>query len=357
MKVCQALAQLGHEVTLLVPDDPSGRDNRAWESLSVHYGLTMPFQIEWLSIPAISGRRGYSSMAVRRAGHLQADIIYTRVIPAAVWGLVRHLPVILEMHELPAGRFGPLWYILFLRLPGKKRLLFLTHALRQMLEKAYHPCLPEENVVVAPSGVDLERFEALPDPEIARQQLGLPSGPTVVCTGHLYAGRGMEMFLQLASRLPDVHFLWVGGREGDVQIWQQKAYLGGFQNVHFAGFIPNQRIPLYQAAADVLVMPYQSSVAGSSGGDIAGVFSPLKMFEYMATGRAILCSDLPALRESLTEEMAIFCPPADMDAWQVALEHLLTDREYNHRLARAARTEVNRYSWLERARQTLMDFA
>jgi glycosyltransferase involved in cell wall biosynthesis len=357
MKVCQAFAQLGHQVTLLLPNTHPGRDKRDWESLSVQYGLATRFQIEWLSIPFLAGRRGYIHRAVRRARQLQADILYTRVIPAAVWGLLHRLPVILEMHELPGGFFGPVWYRLFLRLPGRKRMLPLTHSLRRMLEKAYPSRLSDEQVLVSPSGVDIERFENLSDPESARRQLGLPPGPTVVCTGHLYPGRGMDLFLKLASRLPVANFLWVGGRENDVQIWQQQAQLGNLNNVTFSGFIPNQRIPLYQAAADVLVMPYQSSVSGSGGGDIAGVFSPLKMFEYMATGRAILCSDLPALREILSDDMACFAPIGDVDAWQVSLERLLSDHDFSNPLAQAARIEARHYSWLERARRALKDFA
>ncbi len=356
MKVCQAFTQLDHEVTLLLPDIPPVRDKRDWESLSVHYGLAARFQIEWLPVPALAGRRGYIHRAVLRARQLQADILYTRVIPAAVWGLLHRLPVILEMHEMPGGLFGPIGYRMFLRWPGKKRLLPLTNSLRQMLDTVYQPCLPEGQVLVSPSGVDLERFENLPDPELARRQLGLPPGPIVVCTGHLYPGRGMDLFLQLASRMPQIHFLWVGGNPADVVTWREHASNRNILNVAFSGFIPNRELPLYQAAADVLVMPYQASVAGSSGGDIARVFSPLKMFEYMATGRAILCSNLPALREILTDDVACFAPVDDVDAWQIALERLLSDHDFRNQLAQAARTEARRYSWLERSRRALKDF-
>jgi len=66
---------------------------------------------------------------------------------------------------------------------------------------------------------------------------------------------------------------------------------------------------LYQAAADVLLMPYSSSFGGSGGGNIARVSSPLKMFEYLASGRAILASDIPVLREVLTDKTACFYQP------------------------------------------------
>ena len=68
MKVCQAIVQLGHELTLLVPNaQPEPSKVHAWDSLAVHYGLSTPLPIEWLPVPSISGRRGYNGIAVRRA--------------------------------------------------------------------------------------------------------------------------------------------------------------------------------------------------------------------------------------------------------------------------------------------------
>ena len=61
------------------------------------------------------------------------------------------------------------------------------------------------------------------------------------------------------------------------------------------------------------MMPYGKMVAGSSGGNIAEVSSPMKMFEYMASGRVILTSDIPVLREVLNENNAVFYIPEDIE--------------------------------------------
>ena len=79
---------------------------------------------------------------------------------------------------------------------------------------------------------------------------------------------------------------------------------GGIKNVHLTGFVPNEELPLYQAACDILLMPYEEAIAGSSGGDTARFASPMKAFEYMAAGRPILSSDLPVFREVLDEAFA-----------------------------------------------------
>jgi glycosyltransferase involved in cell wall biosynthesis len=259
----------------------------------------------------------------------------------------------LEMHDYPTGRFGPLWYRLFLSLPGRKRLLPITDALRRALKGKYGP-LRGGDTVIAPDGVDLERYASLPDPAPARRALGLPEGPTVLCTGHLYAGRGADLFLALAEKFPEASFVWVGGRPADVEAWKTRA--AHLANVTFTGFVPNERIPLYQAAGDVLLMPYGRAVATSSGGNTAEVCSPMKMFEYMAAGRAILTSNLPVLREVLDDGMAVFCPPEDAAAWADALGGLLRDSKRRQVLGQRARVAVQGYSWTERAKLVLQDF-
>ncbi len=342
MKVCQAFTQLGHDVILLVPGpQPEGLKSTA---LQQHYGLRMLFNIEWLSVRT---RRIFPWEAVWHARRLGADLLYVWPLQSAALGLLAGMPSLLELHDFPSGRFGPLWLRLFLALPGRKRLLPITDALRRALQ------LPTEQTVIAPDGVDLERYASLPDPEPARRELGLPAVFTVLCTGHLYEGRGADLFLALAEKFPQASFVWVGGRSAEVKTWATRAAAQALTNVTFTGFVPNERIPMYQSAADVLLMPYQRTVATSSGGNTAEICSPMKMFEYMAAGRAILTCDLPVLREVLDETTAVFCPPDNIGAWESALSGLLANEKRRQALGQRARHAVRQYSWIERANRTL----
>jgi glycosyltransferase involved in cell wall biosynthesis len=350
MKVCQAFAQIGQEVILLVPGlRPEGLRPAGLQS---HYGLRTLFNIEWL--PGRS-RRLFPWKAVRYARRLGADLLYAWPVQAGALSLLAGLPSMLEAHDRPSGLAGPLWFRLFLSRRGRKRLLPITQALQNDLERRYGR-LPEVQVRVAPDGVDLERYVRLPDPEAARRDLGLPASPTVLCTGHLYAGRGADLFLELAGRFPQASFVWVGGRPADVEAWRRRTSSLSLENVIFTGFVPNERIPLYQSAGDVLLMPYERTVSTSSGGNTAAICSPMKMFEYMAAGRPILASDLPVLREVLDESTAVFCPPEHTPAWESALGELLTDPKRRQDLGRRARLAVRGYSWTERARRVLEGF-
>ncbi|MBT3338568.1 MAG: glycosyltransferase family 4 protein [Anaerolineae bacterium] len=346
MKVCQALTQLGHDVTLLVPDMQPQRPGR--EELAAYYGLSDTFDVRWLTT---TSRRSYTWRALREARKENPDLIYSWSPQSTVFALLHRLPTIFELHEPPLGRFGPWWYRVFLRLSGKKRLVSITNALRDVLSRKYG--LPSD-VVIAPNGIDLERYGSLPSPQLARRQIGIADAPTVICTGHLYAGRGVETFLALAEKSPKTQFVWVGGRQAEVDAWREKAKEQ--ENVKFTGFIHNAELPLYQSAADILIAPYERVISGSSGGDSASVASPMKIFDYMAAKRAIITSDLPVIREVLNEKSAIFCPPEDVDVWHTAITRLLADDSLREKLAENAYACVTAYTWVARAEKILKGF-
>jgi glycosyltransferase involved in cell wall biosynthesis len=350
MKACNALVQIGHNVTLLVPGSPKPQDT----DLKSHYGLQTEFPIEWLSS---SSRRMFTWDSVRRARTLKADLIYSWFPQSSVFALLHKIPTVFEIHLQPTGMFGPLWHQAFAKFPGRKRLASITHALVNVLERDFGMRLHSDDVVIAPNGVELERFASLPDPVTARHRLNLREAPTVMCTGHLYSGRGAELFIALARAIPDAHFVWVGGRPEDIEFWRGRTDANHMYNVTFVGFIPNGSLPLYQAAADVLLMPYGSLIMGSSGtADSAAVASPMKMFEYMATGRAIASAYLPVIREVLNENNAVFCKPDDIPSWKTALERLLQDENLRDKLGKQARRDAQGYTWVARAQRIMNGF-
>lgn len=353
MKVCQALAQVGGAVSLWAP---GGREITPWETLAGHYGITTPFEVHWLPSLRLFRRYDLAASALQRAQSWGAQMVYTWLIQTAVFALWRGFPAILELHDRPTGKIGPQLFKLYLRHNGQKRLLVITSALQRALEQQYEYRFAPDEIRVAPNGADLERYNHLPAPAAARHQLGLPEGPTAVYSGHFYAGRGMGLLFELAQRLPQVNFLWVGGRPAEVEQWRARLAERGSNNVLLTGFVENQRLPLYQAAGDVLLMPYERSIAGSSGGNSAEICSPMKMFEYMAAGRAILASDLPVLHEVLNPANSVFCPPEDVDAWALVLDDLLSDPARRARLMAQTRSDIKQYTWRARAERTLEGF-
>lgn len=349
VKAAHALSEIGNEVTLLVPGDGSV----SWKVLKEHYGLAHPFEFSWIQENLFFHRYDFAYKAVKTAKKMDPDLIYTWALQAAVLSLWEGKPTILELHDQVTGRVGPWLFRRFWHSKTKKRLLTNTQALKNRIIQTFNLQQYEEQMLIGPNGVELERYQGLSTPEETRQALGLAPGFTAGYTGHFYAGRGMQLMFDLAKSLPEINFLWVGGQAEDVVLWQRRAESAGLNNLHLTGFIDNALLPRYQAAGDVLLMPYGEQIAGSGGGNSAEIASPMKMFEYMAAGRAIISSDLPVIHEILDENTAVFCPPEDLSAWQEALLELRSSKNRCEHLGMMAREAVKKYTWQKRAKKAL----
>jgi len=349
MKVCHALKELGHDVRLWVPE----YKRSDWEKLAHVYGLRTEFEVKWLSFLPFLKQYDFNGKAIRQARRWGAQVIYTWSLQAAAFAALRKIPVVMEFHDFPMGKFGPRLFRIFISAKTKRLILCTTRALAQGLEERFAIQFNPLELQIAPNGVELERYIQLPDVETARKELNLKSGLTIGYSGHFYSGRGMDVLTELAKALPQINFLWMGGRQADITPWQEKLSQLSLQNVTITGFIPNSQLPKYQAAADILLMPYSRKIAGSSGGNIVGVINPMKMFDYLATGRAIVASDIPVFREVLSEKNAVFCEPENPQDWERKIRTLIENEELRSRLGGQARKDAAKFTWKRRAQTTL----
>lgn len=213
------------------------------------------------------------------------------------------------------------------------------------------PWLPSEKVRAVHDGADIP--ERTSKPPFNTASLGDSKKFQVGYIGHLYPGKGMEIISLLASRLPQMDFHVVGGMDEDIARWQQT---GTAPNLHFHGFVRHADLPWYFENFDVLLAPYQKTVMGiGRKNDNAPWMSPLKLFEYMASEKAIICSDLPVLREILTHKKdALLIPPEDIEAWMGALLTLKDNSELRKGLAISAKEKfLARHTWEKRAGEVL----
>ena len=350
MKVCQAFIDLGHEIHLWLPDPEPGV---TWDELKKVYGIRDTFPISWLTSLNVLRRYDFSLRAVLKAKAWDPSLYYVWPLQAAAIASTLGLPTVLEVHDRPQGRLGPILFRRFLEGTGATRTLPITEAMREWLSDSYQVDLERPFAHVAPMGVSLEQYQNLPGPKEARDEMDFSAGFTVGYAGHLYAGRGIELLKTLAQDNPDIHFVWAGGEPSTVASWRAILEQAGVKNVRLMGFVPNERLPLVQAACDVLLMPYERKISGSSGGDTAQFASPMKQFEYLASGRAILASDLPVFREVLNDRNAILLPPEDVAAWHKALNQLTADDNRRNSLAEQARKDAVQYDWRTRGQRIL----
>jgi glycosyltransferase involved in cell wall biosynthesis len=346
---CEGLRRCGAEIGLFVP----GSGSISFEEVRDHYGMYCePFPVAYLHSDPHLHRMDFTLSALSRANKMHAQVCYTWTIQLAAAAALRGMETAYEIHDLPTGG-GIHWFDLYTREKAAKKIICITKALQNRL-LAHFPHLKEEDCLIMPNGYSPEDYETLPELEAAKQQMGFSlDRPVVSCSGHLYNGRGSELFLHLASRFPKADFHWFGGTAEAVDRCREEALRNGLSNVTFHGFVPRDRLPLAQAACDILLMPYDRHIAGSGGGNSAEICSPMKMFEYMAEGRCIISSDLPVIHEVLDENCAVFCEPEDADSWTAGLSSVLNDTVLRKRLAEAAKACSVQYTWQKRAEKYL----
>ena len=365
MKMTEAFTSLGHEVKLAVPESPDQHGVEAeypvdWDKISGLYGIRDRFEIVRIKRNPYLRMYDFAVLAYRWAVDWEADLIYTRLPQVAGISSLFGKKIIFEIHDLPGGKSGKHLFRTFLRSRVASTLVIITHALKEALAENYSLQTSSIHIIIEPDGVDLRRYRNLPSPEEARRKLETLfrfslEKFTIGYTGHLYPGRGINLLLELASDLPEFNFLIVGGESSKVERYRSLIDERGLINVYMTGFISNTELPLYQAASDVLVMPYQKKVQASSGGDISRFLSPMKLFEYLATGRPIVSSNLPVLKEVLDSNTAILLPPGDVSAWKSALLNLQQDPLLAEKLSEISKAKSMKHSWKARAERILQD--
>jgi glycosyltransferase involved in cell wall biosynthesis len=153
--------------------------------------------------------------------------------------------------------------------------------------------------------------------------------------------------LEALTLLPGVRGLIVGGHAAEPDLARVKARaaaLGLETRVTFTGLVEPAQVPERLRAAAILALPNPASAISTH------FTSPLKLFEYMAAGRPIVASDLPAIREVLRDDIdALLVPPGDAAALADAIRRLLDDPALAARLAASALDGVREYGWDRRA--------
>lgn len=357
MKMCAALAGEGAEVTLFCPSPADGVEADPYG----RYGVLANFRIQYVAPNALmkhlpSGERlniGYKiATAVQKAG---IDVAFGRSM-WALYFLRNKMPFIYETHMVDTSKTRIFSSALF-RSSNLKKVIMITNGLKEDYLKAYHE-LASEQVEVLQDGADVAKpLKDVNTPQNPDKLLKICKRPVIGYLGHLLPGKCMEVLSQVAAQRPQYEFHVVGGKAEWVEKWKQDDRCRNLTNIKFYGFVDNKTIPYYYSNFDICVMPFSRNivVGKMKNADIGRWTSPLKLFEAMAYGKAILSSSLETVKEVMTDgENCLMASPEDIIGWCDKLDRLVNDEDLRNRLGQNAKElfEQN-YTWSIRAKEII----
>jgi glycosyltransferase involved in cell wall biosynthesis len=352
MKMCQAIAKLGFNLTLVA--NKHGFEEHIFD----FYKINHFFNIKGIKLYNIRffGRLLFLIRSFFFVRKNRSDLLYTRDIFNAFLATKLHLPFIYEIHEISITWLKKKLMKRVLVSDYTKKIIFISKSLKDKFDDdmiSYCKC---DCVLICHDGVSLEDESYEISRYNARKQLHLfNKGYIVGYVGSLFKGRGIEILLDLASMLPKITVIIVGGEGKYLKDLLKFINKSKLTNIILTGFVDHKKVPLYLKACDVLLMPYQKKVGHRQKNiESADYMSPLKLFEYMASGKPIISSDLPVIREVLKDRVnALLVEPDNVNEWSDAIELLRNEPKLAKEIGDQAKKDVKYYSWDNRVKRIM----
>jgi glycosyltransferase involved in cell wall biosynthesis len=348
-----ALRSLGHEVVVAAPAMAGGTGGEA------------PGWVAWLK--RVLPRAVYEALELgynvpafarlyRQWRDFAPDIIYERynlnLLAGTCLAKLTRTPLLLEVNAPLAqerASFGggldlhPLaWRIENWLWRSADCTLPVSEALAAFLLEAG---VARERIAVIPNGIDPAAFDAI-DAEAAKRALGLEGKLVLGFSGFMREWHGLDGVIDALAQ-PDLpgslHLLLLGDGPARGAMEQRAAERGIADRITFAGTVPRAALARHVAAFDIALQPKAVAYA-----------SPLKLFDYMAAGKAIVAPDQPNIRELLSPEIsALLFDPQHKAAMLAAVLRLVHDAGLRRRLGAAARRQIDErgFTWRENARR------
>jgi len=360
--MCEAFLSLGHDVTLTAAGLQKNSLNTK-KQIGAFYGVDLK-KIKLIryhvriskALNAQLGVKSVLSFLYMKLKGNSPDLILSRNLYASY--LISFSPgikFIYETHQLESG-----WRrLLQKQIVSKKciKTVVISKALKSILRRQLGEALFDPLILHDAAPFGLKRLDKTEKENVRKMYLNERelNGFKIVAGyfGHLYRGRGIETIKDLARRHPDVAFLIFGGNEEQISILNKTEHIDNFM---LMGYARPAIVKNLMAVFDVLLMPYQEEVSiGDKRSDTSHWMSPMKMFEYMASGVPFIASRLPVLEEVLrNNENCLLASHNDINDWSSCLKRLLDNPDLRQKLALKAYSEyLVKYNWISRANKIL----
>jgi glycosyltransferase involved in cell wall biosynthesis len=214
--------------------------------------------------------------------------------------------------------------------------------LKNHLENAWG--IPPEKIIVLPNGANPDRFHPEINNIVYRTNLGLPDSPIILFIGGFYPWQAVKQlideFVIVLNEIPTACLYLIGDGPSRSQLIEYVNEHQFTSNIKFIGPVAHTAIPTWLGACDVAVAPFKPFVPGYGG-------SPLKLFEYMAAGKAIVATATGQVTEIIRNgENGLLVPPYETNGFSKAILLLLNNPRMRKQMGLNARNDLEmKYSW------------
>ncbi|WP_417805087.1 glycosyltransferase family 4 protein [Thalassospira lucentensis] len=338
MHMCDAFKSLGHNVTLFCYRG-TNEDPFAYYKTKNNFYLEQirqtPLPFCGSLIDAIRIRHKYS----RRRDF---DLFYGRNL-LGLWALRNNgTPIIYESHAVPPSKTHIRFEKEIFQSENFRKLVVITEKLKSKYLEIF-PFLSGSTVIVAHDAANAPEVQTVPTyPQKDKLRVGY--------VGTLSTGKGADIVYNLAKQNPQHEFHLVGRLAPDCKQILESAP----SNVYLYGHLPHRELDHIYPTFDIALLPNQSTMPVGNR-DIGAWNSPMKLFEYMAYSLPIIASDLPNLREIVSDrENGLLAQHNSVDDWTIKLQELAKDAGLRARIGtQALQTLHQGHTWRSRAKEVL----
>jgi len=220
---------------------------------------------------------------------------------------------------------------------------------KDLVEKNIDP----DKIEVLPNAVNPGEFSIDKKEEEIRAELAMPTEKFIVTyTGHLYDWKGVETLIEARRHFQseEVKILIIGGNQENIEKYRKMVNDRDLEEtISIIGYVSRKKIPMYQKASDVLVVPNSSETEKS-----VMYTSPVKLKEYMMSGTPVIASKLPSIQELSSDKEIFYFEPDNSGDLVSKINKIRENPGLAAEKSEKARKAIT-YTWKDRAKKLFED--
>tara|TARA_B100001057_G_scaffold501302_1_gene623608 strand:+ start:25539 stop:26645 length:1107 start_codon:yes stop_codon:yes gene_type:complete len=337
IKMCDAFSQQNNDVTLFIPNLKKNLQFRSLEKKFILFSKNR-FELNSVINKKTSNfflRILFGLKTAIKLKNKNYEIILTRSLIVSLFLSLFKTYHFLEIHsELKSFTK---FYMLNLNFINSK-FIIKKILISKELNKIFK--IKKENLLILHDGSDPKNFTKFKK---------IKEIKTATYIGSFYKGRGIELLYSLAKKFKNINFKLYGQVNYD--------YKSNLKNLNIFNYVEYSKIPSILATSDLLLMPYEKKVfVRAKNINTANYCSPLKMFDYLASGKIIISSNLSGISEVIKDGYnGYLVNNFDVLSWEKKINEIIKKKR-NYQTQKNALRTAKKYSWNNRVKKIIIEY-